>query len=448
MGDRGDMNGTRRVTRRALLGGVTGVAGAAILAACGADSRGIQAGEVTGAAGTGVATAAAVQANETRRAGTAQGGTPIGAAGAMTNSGTPTSGTPNPGSTPAAGTAQAQGTALSGPYTGKKLNVALVLNGQLGDKSFFDSAQRGMDRAKAELGSTVRTIELSTDQNRWQPGLTDAAAGNYDLVICGTFDMVKPLSEIAPTQPNKRFVFFDQAVDYTKSGFTNVYSVLFRQNEGSYLLGYAAGLLVQSTNADVQRLTGGGKKLGFLGGSRQPVIEDFLIGFRQGAKDAGLNPMSDVLVSYVEGSNPFSDPAKGKELSLAMYGQGAGIGYGVAGGSGLGLLEAGAQQKRLTLGVDSDQYELLKTSKPDQAQYIVTSMLKRVDNGLFRAVRLAGDNSLKYGTVEAIGLRDGGVELADNENYKKIVPQDIRDKVAARSKEIAAGTFMVETVIK
>lgn len=438
-------NGPRHFSRRVLLGGVAGAAGAAILAACGGET-GIQGGAVTGAAGTGVATAAAVQRTATGQAATAQGGTPVGGAGATAVSGTPASGMTNPGSTPAAGTAQAQG-AASGPYTGKKLNVALVLNGQLGDKSFFDSAQRGMDRAKAELGATVRTIELSTDQNRWQPGLTDAAAGNYDLVICGTFDMLKPLSEIAPTAANKRFVFFDQAVDYTK-GFMNVYSVLFKQNEGSYLLGFAAGLLVQSTNAEVQRLTGGGKKLGFLGGSRQPVIEDFLVGFRQGAKDAGLNPMSDVLVSYVEGSNPFSDPAKGKELSLAMYGQGAGIAYGVAGSSGLGLLEAGAQQKRLTLGVDSDQYELLKTSKPDQAQYIVTSMLKRVDNGLFRAVRLAGENTLKYGSIEAVGLKDGGVEIADNENYKKIVPQDIRDKVAAKARDIAAGTLMVETVIK
>jgi len=428
---------TARLSRRGALAAFAGVAGTAILAACGGNDTASNSKGLSTAVGTGVATAAAVQGTATGMAASASAGTPVGTVGGP-------GGTPNVSA--GAGAAGTAGTAASAPYMGKKLNVALVLNGNLGDKSFFDSAQRGMDRAKAELGATVKTIELGTDQNKWQPGLTDAASGPYDLIICGTFDMVKPLSEIAPTVPNKKFVFFDQNVDYSKGGFQNVYSLLFKQNEGSYLIGYMSGLLMQSTDPNVTKNTGGAKKLGFLGGSKQPVIDDFLVGFQQGAKDAGLMP-TDVLVSYVEGTNPFGDPAKGKELSLALYNQGAGICYGVAGASGLGTLEAGAQQKRFTLGVDSDQYELLKTSKPDQAQYIVTSMQKRVDNGLFRAIRLAGEGTLKYGTVENIGLKDGGVELADNDNYKKLVPQDIRDKVAAKSKDIAAGTLMVQTAI-
>jgi len=448
---------TARLSRRGLLTAFAGAAGTAILAACGGNDTASNSKGLSTAVGTGVATAAAVQGTATGMAASASAGTPVGtargpagtpnASAAPAGAGTQIASTPPAGSTPAAGTAQAVGTSVSGPYMGKKLNVALVLNGNLGDKSFFDSAQRAMDRAKAELGATVKTIELGTDQNKWQPGLTDAASGPYDLIICGTFDMVKSLSEIAPTVPNKRFVFFDQNVDYSKGGFQNVYSLLFKQNEGSYLIGYMSGLLAQSTDPNVTKNTGGAKKLGFLGGSKQPVIDDFLIGFQQGAKDAGLMP-TDVLVSYVEGTNPFGDPAKGKELSLALYNQGAGICYGVAGASGLGTLEAGAQLKRLTLGVDSDQYELLKTSKPDQAQYIVTSMQKRIDNGLFRAIRLAGEGTLKYGTVDAVGLKDGGVELADNDNYKKLVPQDIRDKVAAKSKDIAAGTLVVQTAIK
>jgi len=427
---------TTRLSRRSLLTAFAGVAGTAILAACGGVSNnGSNSNGISTAVGTGVATAAAVQTIATKMAASASAGTPVGTVGS-------TGGTPNAMATPGVASA------ASGPYTGKKLNIALVLNGQLGDKSFFDSAQRGLVRAKAELGATTKTIELGTDQNKWQPGLTDAVAGNYDLLICGTFDMLKPLSEIAPTAPNKKFVFFDQDVDYSKGGFPNVYSLLFRQNEGSYLIGYMSGLMVQSTDANVMKGTGSAKKLGFLGGSKQPVIDDFLVGFQQGAKDAGLNPMSDVIVSYVEGTSPFGDPVKGKELSLAMFNQGAGIGYGVAGSSGLGMLEAGAQLKRFTLGVDSDQYELLKTSKPDQAQWILTSMQKRVDNGLFRAIRLAGEGTLKYGTVEALGLKDGSVELADNENYKKLVPQDIRDKVAAKSKDIASGALVVQTAIK
>ncbi|MCA1669806.1 MAG: BMP family ABC transporter substrate-binding protein [Thermomicrobia bacterium] len=162
--------------------------------------------------------------------------------------------------TVAAAATSAGSAVASGPYTGKKLNVAYVINGNLGDKSFFDSGQRGMDRAKAELGMTVKTIELGTDQNKWGPGLADAAGQNYDVVICGTFQMEQYISETAAKATTKKFVFFDDTVDYTK-GFANVYSVMFKQNEGSYLAGLMAALLVLSSDPNVQKGTGGGKKV-------------------------------------------------------------------------------------------------------------------------------------------------------------------------------------------
>lgn len=421
------------------------MAGAAILAACGGnDATTASTSVATTASGAATRAAPTTAAVATTVTGAATSAAPTVNAAASSVSGAATSAAPT---VAAAGTAVSGSATAAGPYTGKKLNVALVINGTLGDKSFFDSAQRGMDRAKAELGMTVKTIELSTDQNRWGPGLQDAASGPYDVIICGTFDMTQYISEIAPKTKGKRFIYFDNVVDYSKGGFDNVYSVTYKQNEGSYLAGFMAGLMVQSTNADVVKGTGGGKKVGFLGGSSIPVINDFLAGYRQGAKDTGLKD-ADVLISYVEGQTPFADPAKGKELTLAMYSQGAGIAFNVAGSSGLGLLDAGAQAKRFTIGVDSDQYAILKDSKPDQAAWITTSMQKRVDNSLYRALRLTGEEKLKYGAAEALGLTEGGVELADNENYRKLVPQDIRDKVAAKAKEIAAGTLKVDTAIK
>lgn len=446
---------SQHLTRRALLGGFAATAGAAILAACGSGSSptSTPASVATQAAGAATRVGSTVQAAATGAAptvnaavtqavGAATNAAPTVNAAATTVTGSATSLAPT---VAAAGTA-VSGAATAGPYTGKKLNVALVLNGTLGDKSFFDSAQRGMDRAKAELGMTVKTIEMGYDQNKWGPGLADAASQNYDVIICGTFDMEQYITETAAKATSKKFIFFDDSVDY-KKGFTNVYSVMFKQNEGSYLAGFMAGLLVQSTNADVVKGTGGGKKIGFLGGSNIPVINDFLAGWKQGAKDAGLKD-ADILVSYVEGQTPFADPAKGKELTLAMYTQGAGIAFNVAGSSGLGLLDAGGQAKRFTIGVDSDQWLILKDSKPDQAAWITTSMQKRVDNALYRALRLTGMEQLKYGAAESLGLTEGGVELADNDNYKKLVPQDIRDKVAAKAKDIAAGTLKVDTAIK
>jgi basic membrane protein A len=445
---------TTHLSRRALLGGFAATAGAAILAACGgASATGTPQAVATQASGAATSAAPTVNAAATTVTGAASGVAPTVAAAATANAtavnsaattitGAATSAAP---SVSAAATTVGSAVA-SGPYTGKKLNVAYVINGNLGDKSFFDSGQRGMDRAKTELGMTVKTIELGNDQNKWGPGLADAANQNYDVIICGTFDMEQYISETAAKATTKKFVFFDDSVDY-KKGFANVYSVMFKQNEGSYLAGFMAGMLVQSSDANVLKGTGGGKKTGFLGGSNIPVINDFLAGWKQGAKDAGLKD-ADILVSYVEGQTPFADPAKGKELTLAMYNQGAGIAFNVAGSSGLGLLDAGGQAKRFTIGVDSDQYAILKDSKPDQAQWITTSVQKRVDNALFRALRLSGLDQLKYGAAEAVGLADGGVELADNENYKKLVPQDIRDKVAAKSKDIASGTLKVDTAIK
>ncbi len=454
---------TTNLSRRAVLGGFAATASAAILAACGGSSSATGTPQAAATTASGAATSAAptVNAAATSAAPTvnaavstvrsaASGAAPTVASAATANATAVNSiaTTVTGAATSAAPTVNAAATTAgsavaSGPYTGKKLNVALVINGTLGDKSFFDSAQRGMDRAKAELGMTVKTIELGYDENRWGPGLADAANQNYDVVICGTFNMEQYITETAAKVKTKKFIFFDDVVDY-KKGFENVYSVTFKQNEGSYLAGLMAGLLVLSSDATVQKGTGGGKKTGFLGGMNIPVINDFLAGWKQGAKDAGLKD-ADVLVSYADS---FSDPAKGKELTLALYNQGAGIAFNVAGQTGLGVLDAGGQAKRFTIGVDSDQYTILKDSKPDQAQWIVTSMQKRVDNALFRALRLTGMDQLKYGAAEAVGLSDGGVELADNENYKKNVPQDIRDKVAAKAKDIAGGTLKVDTAIK
>ena len=441
---------TMHLSRRTMLGGFAATAGAAILAACGGSSAtdtpkpAATTASTTGGATTAPTTAASGAA-ATRPAGSAPAATAASTTVPSSTTAASSAAATRPAGSAAVSTTTASGSAVAtGPYTGKKLNVGLVINGTLGDKSFFDSAQRGVDRAKTELGMTVKTIELGYDENRWGPGLADVANQNYDVIICGTFNMEQYITETAPKAKGKKFVFFDDTVAYTKSDFSNVYSVVFKQNEGSYLAGYMAALLVQSSDVNVQKGTGGGKKLGFLGGQNIPVINDFLAGFKQGAKDGGLKD-TDVLVSYVDS---FTDPAKGKELTLALYNQGAGIAFNVAGASGLGLLDAGGQAKRFTIGVDSDQYTILKDSKPDQAQWIVTSMQKRVDNALYRALRLTGMDQLKYGAAEAVGLTDGGVELADNDNYKKLVPQDIRDKVAAKAKDIASGNLKVDTAIK
>lgn len=325
------------------------------------------------------------------------------------------------------------------------LKVVLVINGVLGDKSFFDSAQRGIERAKKELGVQAETIELGIDPSKWQSGLEDVAANKqYDILIAGTFQMADFMAAVAPKYPNKKFVIFDVSVPYDKcpNKCENVYSILYKQNEGSYLAGIYAGLMVQK---DLPGILKDKKIIGAVGGQDIPVINDFIVGYKQGAKDAGLDPNTQVLIQYAGGWN---DPAKGKEITKAMYQQGASIVFNIAGGTGLGIFEAAAEDGRWAIGVDSDQWLILKDQKPEMAARILTSMMKNVDNSLFRALKMALENKVPWGKAESLGIAEGGVGLAKNDNYNKLTPDDVKAKVEQAEKDILAGKIKVDTVFK
>ena len=144
------------------------------------------------------------------------------------------------------------------------------------------------------------------------------------------------------------------------------------------------------------------KIIGFLGGMDIPVINDFKVGYEQGAKY--IDPSIQVLVSYV---GSCQDAAKGKELALAQYDQGADIAFNVAGQAGLGLLDAAKDKQSYAIGVDSDQYLLVKDSDPVKASFIVTSVQKNVDNSLYRAIKGTLDGTIKYGARRGAGFQGG-----------------------------------------
>ncbi len=314
--------------------------------------------------------------------------------------------------------------------------VVLLVNGTLGDKSFFDSANHGMQLLREKYGDAVQTrvVEMSYDQTKWQPTLEDVAAQDWDLVIAGTYQMVDIVTQVAPEYPDKKFVLFDGAVDYTKGGFKNVYSITYKQNEGSYLAGVlAAGMVKQGAIPAEQ-----GKYLGFLGGLDIPVINDFLTGYVAGAK--AVDPGAKIEVSYI---GSFSDAAKGKELALAQYRTGVAVGFNVAGQAGLGQLAAAKEANRLAIGVDSDQSAIFRTSDPATADKVVTSVLTRVDVSLVRAFDLLQQDKLPLGQVEALGLSEGAVGIVDNDVYQKVVSAAVREQVKTANADIVAGKVQV-----
>ena len=325
---------------------------------------------------------------------------------------------------------------------GEPLKVLNFINGTLGDKSFFDSAKRGVDRAVTELGVEAETIEASYDATQWEPALVDALAnGDYDVVVLGTSNMVEYVQNIAPQYSDVRFIFYDDTVNYEtcEGGCANVYSMLYKQNEGSYLAGvYAAAMTTQELdgmNPDAI--------IGSVGGQEIPVILDFMVGYEQGAKDT--NPDIQVIRQFADSWN---DPAKGKELAKAQYSQGADIVFQIAGGTGQGVFEAAAEDGKYAIGVDSDQALAVADADPAQAERILTSMMKNIDNSIVRALQMHMDGTLPYGQVENLGIAEGGVGLARNDFYEKNTPDSVKQLVDEAEARITSGDIVVETAFQ
>jgi len=318
------------------------------------------------------------------------------------------------------------------------LKVALLINGTLGDRSFFDSAYDGVVAAEKELGINFKLVEMGYDQSVWDPTLADIAEQDYDVIILGTWQMTESLEEIAPWNPDKKFIIFDTSVDYSKGNLDNVYSIEYKQNEGSFLAGALAAMV---TNSQMP-LANSGKAIGFLGGMDIPVINDFLVGYIEGA--LYIEPQVKVDISYI---GSFDDSAKGKEMALAQYNRGVDIGFNVAGQAGLGQLDAAKDANRYAIGVDSDQALLFETTDPVKADLIVTSMLKRIDNSLVRALKMHIEGTLPYGEAEALGLAEEAVGLADNAYYQKLISPEFRAELEKLAEKIQKGEIQVSSAL-
>ena len=326
---------------------------------------------------------------------------------------------------------------------GEPYKAALLLNGTLGDKSFFDSANSGLEALQEELGEDKFTFKVeqmgatSADESKWEPTLYDYCDdGSYDVIIVGTWQMLEALTNAANDYPDQKFIYFDEMFDFSAGGEENVYNVMYKQNEVSYLVGAAAAMM--TTSEELDKVDPSNKIIGFLGGMENSVIKDFLVGYIQGAKD--IDEEIQVALAYV---GNFYDSAAGKDMALTQYQNGADVGYNVAGSAGLGQIEAAGDSGKYAFGVDSDQAALL----PDYAENIPTSALKNVGNSLIRAIKADMEGNLEYGVLEYLGFAEGGVELVEDAHYEEILPEAIRTKVAELKDQIINGELTVPTTL-
>ena len=323
---------------------------------------------------------------------------------------------------------------------GKVYNIAYLVNGNLGDKSFFDSAEAGLAQLKADGRIDYVTIEMGgtdEDQPTWLSTLYDVSEdGGYDLIICGTYQMPDYLKEVATQYPDQLYAIFD---DTTYVGENqNVVNLSYRQNDMGYLVGvYAACMTVDTNIANINE----DAVVGFVGGVDSPVINDFLIGFIEGAQS--VNPDIKVDTRY---TNDYVDTAIAKEYGLSMINDNkCDIIWGVAGNAGNGAAEAALETgKAWFIGVDSDQ-EL--TFSPDLAAITLTSGLKNIGNSLVWLFDEWDAGRTYWGQVVELGIAEGGVGIVTDKNYDKLASAETKAAVEAAQNAILNGEVVVDSAL-
>ena len=323
---------------------------------------------------------------------------------------------------------------------GKVYNVAYLVNGNLGDKSFFDSAEAGLAQLKADGRIDYVTIEMGgtdEDQPTWLSTLYDVSEdGGYDLIICGTYQMPDYLKEVATQYPDQLYAIFD---DTTYVGENkNVVNLSYRQNDMGYLVGvYAACMTVDTNIANMNE----DAVVGFVGGVDSPVINDFLIGFIEGAQS--VNPDIKVDPRY---TNDYVDTAIAKEYGLSMINDNkCDIIWGVAGNAGNGAAEAALETgKAWFIGVDSDQ-EL--TFSSDLAAITLTSGLKNIGNSLVWLFDEWDAGRTYWGQVVELGIAEGGVGIVTDKNYDKLASAETKAAVEAAQNAILNGEVVVDSAL-
>jgi len=319
-------------------------------------------------------------------------------------------------------------------------NVVSLVNGNLGDKSFFDSAESGLKQLADAGRITYKTIEMGgtdQDQPKWLETLNEvSSSGEYDLVIVGTYQMPDYLKEAATAFPDQKYLIYD---DNTYVGVNqNVVNITYKQNDMGYLIGIFAGNM--TTQEGIEKINPE-PVVGFVGGIDSPVINDFLYGFLLGAQAA--NPEIKVDTRYV---NSYVDTATAKEMGLSMINdKKADILWGVAGLSGNGAAEAALESgKAWFIGVDSDQELTLPT---DQAAITLTSGLKNVGQSIVWLFDEWDAGRTYWGQEVRLGISEGGVGVVTDKNFAKVAPKAVQDAVLAAQEKIVSGEITVPTAI-
>jgi basic membrane protein A len=284
------------------------------------------------------------------------------------------------------------------------------------DRSFNQSAYEGAERFKKETKISYIDVQVMSHAQGEQV-LRNLARKGINLIAAVGFTHAQQVQTVAKEFPNTKFVIIDGAANGA-----NVSSILFKEQEGSYLVGITAAMASKS------------KKLGFIGGIDIPLIRSFVCGYSQGAKS--IDPKITITQNVVgTTATAWNDPAKGSELARAQMERGIDVIFAAAGGSGMGALQAAKEKGKLGIGVDSNQNYLFPG-------FILTSMVKRVDNALYENFMHMKNGTWKAGTTH-LGLKEGGVDWALDKDNRNLITPEIEKRVNAAKQDILSGKVKV-----
>jgi basic membrane protein A len=296
---------------------------------------------------------------------------------------------------------------------GESIKAGVVTDiGGLNDRSFNALANKGIKQAESELGVETRVL-ISKSNGDYVPNLTTLAQQQFDLIIPVGFLMADAVNTVATQLPDAQFAIVDFPAAGLKDKPKNVQGLLFRENEAGYLAGYLAGLWAKDNNATT---------VSTVGGQKIPPVDAYIAGFQAGAKEAF--PQVKTLNGY---SQDFVDQAKCKEIALDQIARGSKVVFQVAGGCGLGALDAAKEEGVQGIGVDADQSYL--------GDHILTSAVKKVDQAVFEAVKRAQEGTFQGGTDVIATVENGGVGLG------KLGPegQKYADQIEQITQQVASG---------
>jgi basic membrane protein A and related proteins len=300
----------------------------------------------------------------------------------------------------------------AGAATAQTTTPAVIFDmGGKFDKSFNEAAYRGVEQWKKDTGGKYLEFEISNETQRVQAIRRMAERGASPIISVG-FAQASALNQVAKDFPKTKFVIIDEKVNQP-----NVQSVLFKEQEGSFLVGALAALTSK---------TG---KVGFVGGMDIPLIRKFECGYEQGAKAA--NPKAEVFKNMTgTTASAWNDPTRGGELAKAQFAKGVDVVFAAAGGTGVGVYQAAKDAGKLAIGVDSNQNHL-------QPGTMLSSMVKRVDVAVYNVLK-----EWKPG-INVLGLKEGGVEYAVDANNAKLIAPAVKAKLDAYKADIIAGKIKV-----